>query len=88
MFTCREARDSDWSVIDWLASDAVQQGDHSLIGAQWTLNRQAFKGLRYHSVVEDSDQVVGYYFLERQDESSPNNQGRKHWPTARLDSAR
>jgi len=72
MFKCREVEDSDWPVIDRLASDAVQQADHSLIDAQWTLNRREFNGLRYHSVLEDSGQVVGYCSLERQDEASPD----------------
>ena len=65
MITSRTVRDNDWREIDWLASNAVQEGDHASIDFEWTRNRREFEGEKYESVSQSGERVVGYCALER-----------------------
>ena len=65
MITSRSVRDNDWREIDWLASDAVQEGNHAGIDSEWTRNRREFEGEKYESVLQSGEYVVGYCALVR-----------------------
>ena len=69
----REVRKEDWTQIDWLASDEVQEADHSELAYQWSANRRSFQGDRIHSVAVQEDQVVGYCGLERTTDEPDNS---------------
>ncbi len=61
----RKVRDNDWREIDWLASNAVQEGDHAGVDSEWTRNRLEFEGVKYESVLQSGERVVGYCALVR-----------------------
>jgi len=61
-------QEEDWGRINWLASDSVQEADHSQLDAEWTRKRREFAHEGLQSVVEKEGRVVGYCALER-DES-------------------
>ena len=65
MISARAVRENDWRQINWLASDAVQEGEHGGIESEWTKNRRAFEGEKYESVIQSDGNVVGYCSLER-----------------------
>lgn len=65
MIKSRVVVETDWPRIDYLASNAVQEADHSGNESEWKKRRLEFNGIRHHSVVESSSQVVGYCSLER-----------------------
>jgi hypothetical protein len=60
----RPLEPQDWKQVTWLASNEVQEGDHSLFGAVWARNRMDFSGRRVHAVVESEGRVVAYCSLE------------------------
>lgn len=69
----RQLEPGDWPTIDWLASNEVQEGDHSKFGSQWGQFRRSFEGERVESVLESGDAVVAYVALERE---TPNDDWR------------
>ncbi|MEM7366270.1 MAG: hypothetical protein AAF525_19815 [Pseudomonadota bacterium] len=62
----RSVVDGDWVQINQLASNDVQEADHSRIDDQWTQNRRTFTGERRHIVLETASQIVAYCSLERE----------------------
>ena len=62
----RQLEENDWTTIDWLASNDVQEGDHSKYGSQWGQFRRSFEGERVDSVLESGGEVVAYVALERE----------------------
>ena len=48
MIKFRDVKKEDWTDIDWLASDDVQEADHSSTAAEWSENRRTFSGRQYH----------------------------------------
>jgi len=75
MLRIRDIREPDWRAIAHLASDAVQEGDHSDgIDDRWVENRRSPDRVRNHAVavsvisdgsVEPDETVVGYCGIER-----------------------
>ena len=75
MKTIHEIRapvDDDWSRIDYLASNDVQEADHAGVDQVWTNNRRAFSGERHHVVLTEEDVIQAYCSLER-------NNGETSW---------
>ena len=67
MLKCRSPTEFDWSNIARLASNDVQQGDHSgSIDADWIANRRSSLRIRRDFVLEKSGGVVAYGAIERQ----------------------
>jgi hypothetical protein len=63
----RQPRDDDWQAIARLASDEVQEGDHSGgIDGDWIENRRSVECERKDAVLESNDSIVGYCAIERQ----------------------
>jgi hypothetical protein len=52
-------------MIAWLASDEVQEGDHSSFGSGWVTGRRAFTGEKVESVIDSSGETKAYCSLER-----------------------
>ena len=65
MLRARTPTDDDWQQINWLASDEVQEADHSLHGAHWTRKRREFAGEKYESIIVRDEQVVAFCRLEK-----------------------
>ncbi len=62
----RPVKAEDWKDIAWLASDFVQEADHSDgQDTGWVRNRRSFEGKRYQRIAEIQGQIVGYCSLER-----------------------
>ena len=72
MLQARDVRESDWPKINHLASNAVQEADHTNLDFIWVENRRAFDGTRRHSVIESESSVVGYCSIERRPEDAPD----------------
>ena len=67
MLHLRQPRDIDWQTIAHLASNEVQEGDHSGgIDGDWIANRRSVECERKDAVVESDNLVVGYCAIERQ----------------------
>lgn len=64
MISFRQVTDKDWDAIAWLASDAVQEGDHGGLETGWVEKRLSFDGQRLDLVAEASGDVVGYCAIE------------------------
>ena len=64
MIISRPVQKEDWDRINWLASDSVQEADHSQFDAEWTRKRREFAHEELQSVVEKDGKVVGYCALE------------------------
>ena len=60
----RPLRTGDWPRVDWLASNEVQEGDHTTFGTEWGQNRREFTRENAHSVVEVDGIVVAYSSIE------------------------
>ena len=73
MIEFRNVKEDDWADIGWLASNAVQEADHSSIDSNWTERRRAFSGTRHHSIAESDGQVVGYCAIERTADDSESS---------------
>ena len=65
MFQIRDVRDTDWPSIAWLASNEVQQADHSGVDHLWVEKRRSFDGFREQAVLESDGSIVGYCAIER-----------------------
>ena len=67
MLQIREPRDVDWQSIAHLASNEVQEGDHSGgIDGDWIANRRSVDCERKDAVLESEGLIVGYCAIERQ----------------------
>ncbi len=67
MLQIREPRDVDWQSIAHLASNEVQEGDHSGgIDGDWIANRRSVECERKDAVLESDNSIVGYCAIERQ----------------------
>ena len=65
MLQIKTPTDEDWQQINWLASNEVQEADHSHHEAGWTRRRREFDGEKYESIVMRDDQVVAFCSLEK-----------------------
>ena len=61
----RPVEERDWEAIAWLASDEVQEGDHSSFGPAWVTRRREFDGEQAESVVDVDGDARAYCSLER-----------------------
>lgn len=61
----------DWPRVDWLASNEVQEGDHTTYESEWGQRRRKFAGESARSIIEISGEVVAYTSIERE----PNEDG-------------
>jgi hypothetical protein len=61
----RDLQEQDWSAVALLASDQIQEADHSGTDTVWVENRLSFDGSRQQAVVESNGSVVGYCSIER-----------------------
>ncbi len=91
MLQMRPLRESDWEIVTYLASDEVQEGDHSgSIDGSWIANRRHAGRYRQHAVLEADGSVVGYCAIERV-ESDPAEMYRvflvTDWSTGQDDKA-
>ncbi len=64
MLRTKTPTNEDWHQINRLASNEVQEADHSPYEAHWTRRRREFDGEKYDSVVMRGDQVVAFCRLE------------------------
>jgi hypothetical protein len=65
----RDVEEEDWPSIAQLASNEVQEGDHSGgIDADWIARRRAPARDRIHAVLESGSTIVGYCAIERWDD--------------------
>ena len=60
----RNVTKADWPSINYLASNEVQEGDHSVFESEWTTRRRDPSINRYSFVIESSDEIVCYAALE------------------------
>lgn len=65
MLRVKAPADEDWKEIDRLASNEVQEADHSQYESHWTRRRREFDGEKYESVLLNGDAVVGFCSLEK-----------------------
>ncbi len=65
MIGFRKVVEADWSVIGWLASDEVQDGNHAGWDGEWVAQRRSFVGTRLDSVAGQNGEIVGYCAVER-----------------------
>ncbi|MGE4606275.1 MAG: hypothetical protein AAEJ52_06000 [Myxococcota bacterium] len=72
MLTVREVRDGDWDAIAYLASNEVQEGDHSGgIDGPWIATRRSKDRQSRLAVAEREGSIVGFCAIERtEDEPS------------------
>ncbi len=71
MLHVRAPTDEDWEQINWLASNEVQEADHSDHEAQWTRRRRDFAGEKYESIVVRDERVAAFCSLEK----DPSHEG-------------
>lgn len=60
----RPVEERDWSRVAWLASNEVQEADHTNLEAEWVRHRREFAGERVDSVLERDGDVIAYCALE------------------------
>ncbi len=65
MLRVKTPTEEDWPQINWLASNEVQEADHSQHEAHWIRRRREFDGKKHETIVLRDDRVVGYCSLER-----------------------
>ncbi|MAE95654.1 MAG: hypothetical protein CL910_13430 [Deltaproteobacteria bacterium] len=70
MHRFRAVREGDWPEIALLASNEVQEADHSGLEDLWLHSRRSFDGLRRHAVLELHGAIVGYCAIERREEDA------------------
>ena len=63
----RPVQNDDWNQIAWLASNDVQEGEHTTLDIDWIKRRRSPSPARFDSVLELDNEVVGYCALERDD---------------------
>jgi len=61
----RAVQERDWPMIVWLASNEIQEADHSGLDVLWVEGRRSFKGVRRQTVVESDGSIVGYCSIEQ-----------------------
>lgn len=61
----RTVREDDWRKIDYLASNEVQEGEHTAFENEWTVRRRDVSVDRFHFVLEENGEVVSYAALEK-----------------------
>jgi hypothetical protein len=64
MLLVRTPTNEDWEQINGLASNEVQEADHSLYEAHWRRRRREFDGERCESVLMRGDEVVAFCRIE------------------------
>ena len=65
----RSVQDNDWNRIAWLASNVVQEGEHTALDTDWVKRRRSPIVTRFDSVVELDNKVVSYCALEKATDS-------------------